>query len=535
MISVTDHALPSGGPRLRRVAGLGLVLLLSLGVAACRLDRHIDQQPAAERAPDRDERIAAAIEVELARDPQVPQQAISPRVTDGVVELTGTVGNLLSRRRTVRLVRCIRGVRAVVDRLQVEPAVPVADQQLAAAVREALQLEPAVAAARLKVSARAGSVTLRGTVDSPRTRVLAEKTAAGVSGVRAVDDRIEVATTAGRSDAEIRSEVMASLRFDALLDHRFIDVAVRDGRVELSGRVGSAAERRRAEADAWIRGAREVDVGRLQVTPWQDTPHRCLPAGGPPADRTIREAVELALIRDPRVDASGIELRVDDGVVHLTGRVGRLAAKRAAADDARNTVGVLRVDNLVQVRPESAERDAAVERRLERALQRAAGLEDYPIEVAVDRGVARLSGTVDAYHQKARADEVAAGVGGVVRLNNALAVRAERSPFVFDPYVDDWLVHGYGWRPSPPAARTRKAADDRALRQAVERKLRWNPFVDPAAIQITVAGGVVTLNGLVASPAARQSATADALAAGAGSVINRLELMTGTDEEEPAP
>ncbi len=535
MTSDTDHARGPGGPRLRRALGLGLVLLLGLGGAACRLDRHVAEQPAAERAPARDERIAAAIEVDLARDPQLPEEAISLQVTEGVVELRGTVGDLLSRRRAVRLVRCIRGVRAVIDRLQVEPAVPVADQQLAAAVREALQLEPAVAAARLEVAARAGTVTLSGTVDSPRTRVLAEKTAAGVSGVRAVDDRIAVATTGGRSDAEIRSEILASLRFDALLDHRFIDVAMRDGRVELSGRVGSAAERRRAEADAWIRGVHEVDVGRLRVTPWQDAPHRCLPAGAPPDDSAIRDAVELALAHDPRVDASRIELRVDDGVVHLAGQVGRLAAERTAADDARNTVGVVRVDNLVQVRPAAEERDNAVEQRLERALQRAAGLEDYPIEVAVERGVARLSGTVDAYYQKARADEVAAGVAGVVRLNNALAVRAERSPFVFDPYVDDWQVHGYGWRPSPPAARTRDAADDRTLRRAIQQKLRWNPFIDPAAIQIAVSGGVVTLTGRVASPAARQSATADALAAGAGSVINRLELATGAGEEETGP
>ncbi len=535
MTSDNDRALWLGGLRLHRAAGLGLVLLLGLGGAACRLDRHLDEGPAPERAPSRDERIAAAIEVELARDAQVPHESIAQKVTDGVVELTGTVADLLSRRRAVRLVRCVRGVRAVVDRLQVEPAVPVADTPLAAAVREALQLEPAVAAARLEVAARAGTVTLRGTVDSPRTRVLAEKTAAAVSGVRAVEDRIEVATSAERSDAEIRSEILASLRFDALLDHRFIDVTVRDGRVELSGRVGSAAERRRAEADAWIRGAREVDVGRLQVMPWQDTPHRCLPAGGQPADRAIRDAVELAMVHDPRVDASRIELRVDDGVVHLTGRVDRLAAQRAAADDARNTVGVVRVDNLIQVRPQSEERDTAVEQRLERALQRAAGLEDYPIEVSVERGVARLSGTVDAYYQKARADEVAAGMAGVVRLNNALAVRAERSPFVFDPYVDDWQVHGYGWRPSPPAARTRDAADDRTLRRAIEQKLRWNPFIDPTAIQIAVAGGAVTLSGRVASPAARQSATAAALAAGASSVINRLELVTGAGEQEPAP
>jgi osmotically-inducible protein OsmY len=60
------------------------------------------------------------------------------------------------------------------------------------------------------------------------------------------------------------------------------------------------------------------------------------------------------------------------------------------------------------------------------------------------------------------------------------------------------------------------------LKNAVEAELIWNDFVDLTRVQVEVDGGVVTLTGIVATPAAQRAATRSALQAGASDVRNFL-------------
>jgi osmotically-inducible protein OsmY len=75
------------------------------------------------------------------------------------------------------------------------------------------------------------------------------------------------------------------------------------------------------------------------------------PRGYRRSDERIREDVNERLTDDWRVDASDIEVSVDNGVVTLAGRVGSRAEKRRAEDVAESVSGVTDVSNQLRVGP----------------------------------------------------------------------------------------------------------------------------------------------------------------------------------------
>ena len=67
------------------------------------------------------------------------------------------------------------------------------------------------------------------------------------------------------------------------------------------------------------------------------------------SDARIAEEVNERLTDDPYVDASHIDVRVEDGVVHLSGRVRTRSEKRRADDIANDCGGVYDVMNALRV------------------------------------------------------------------------------------------------------------------------------------------------------------------------------------------
>jgi osmotically-inducible protein OsmY len=73
------------------------------------------------------------------------------------------------------------------------------------------------------------------------------------------------------------------------------------------------------------------------------------PKGYTRSDGRIEEDVNEVLTRDPELDASDIEVRVDNGVVELSGTVAGRWAKRRAYDDAEDCPGVREVHSRLKV------------------------------------------------------------------------------------------------------------------------------------------------------------------------------------------
>jgi osmotically-inducible protein OsmY len=115
---------------------------------------------------------------------------------------------------------------------------------------------------------------------------------------------------------------------------------VRGGVAVLEGEVPSLVHKRLAGVLARrVPGCREV-VNRLNVVPEEQD-----------SDEQIERAVRLALSRNNTLEVRKIRIRVVEAMVVLEGIVNSPHAADSAETDARNVLGVRRVDNRLKVEP----------------------------------------------------------------------------------------------------------------------------------------------------------------------------------------
>ena len=453
-------------------------------------------------------------------DPAVPFDTLDVTTDKGIVTLTGSVSNLLARDRATRLAETVRGVRSVINRIPVEPVPDHSASELAQAVQDALTYDVATDSYEIRVSANdPGEVTLRGTVDSWAERDLSETVAKDVQGVVSVRNEIDVRPAGKRPDAEIRPEIEKRLQWDTLVDDELVDVDVEDGKVLLSGTVGSAAEKRRAEWDAWVSGVQAVDSSALAVAPRARNEKLHNKKYVARSDMEIREAVRDALLHDPRVQPFNIEARAQNGIVTLHGVVDNIKAGKAAERDARNTVGVIGVNSHIKVRPVARLEDEEIAEHVRNALLRNPITDSDAISVRVKSQVVQLDGTVNSYFEKAEAEDLAFRAAGMAEVRNHLAVSYPET-VTYDPYVYDWSIYTFPWY----AGITITSKSDQEIKTAIENELLWSPFVDREAVTVAVEGGVATLKGSVDSWSEYNAARENAFEGGAVTVINRLEV-----------
>ncbi|MDY7109620.1 MAG: BON domain-containing protein [Planctomycetota bacterium] len=472
-----------------------------------------------------DAEITDAVVEQLFQDDAVAGYWVDVMAEDGVVTLEGTANNLLAKERAARIVRTIRGVRSVVNRIEVEAPMRT-DDEIREDVNHALLFDRATESYEVDVAVDDQQVTLTGDVQSWQEKQLAGRVAKGVRGVKGLTNDIRIDHQTDRPDHEIRAEIEKALDWNVLVDDALIDVSVRDGEVTLTGTVGSASEKTEAKIDAWVAGVRDVEADRLKVARWardEDLREGKYVARD---DAEINKAIRRALRYDPRVDVDDVKVKVEDGVVTLNGKTDHVMAKRSAAQDARNTVGVWRVKNLIRVRASSPS-DATIENRIERALARDPYVESYELTVRVENGEATLLGAVDSFFEKARADNIAAATYGVVDVNNNVRVDDPDEYVAYDPYIDGYVyIYDYDWHDYPDLTTTET---DWEIREDIQDEMWWSPFVDEDEVTVTVDGGVATLTGTVDTWSERRAATENAYEGGAILVDNDLMVDYGPD------
>jgi osmotically-inducible protein OsmY len=155
------------------------------------------------------------------------------------------------------------------------------------------------------------------------------------------------------------------------------------------------------------------------------------------SDEEIREAIEDAFLYDPRVNASNPQLKVENGTVTLSGTVDDLVAKRAAAKDAGNVVGVLRVKNHLRVRPPVPITDQEIEQYVRNSMRLDPYLDNLDLKTAAVNGRVHLWGEVDSSFQRARAEYLAAQVPGVIEVEIHLRVKEGAPEGLTFPDSDD--------------------------------------------------------------------------------------------------
>ncbi|MGD9179717.1 MAG: BON domain-containing protein, partial [Desulfobacterales bacterium] len=421
------------------------------------------------------------------------------------------VENLLDRERAAEIAATIKGVRAVINLIDVLSIIRT-DAEIRTDVRRALLDDPATDVFDVKVDVQKGRVTLTGRVDSWQEEQLCVLVAKSVIGVKEVKSDIHVSQKSKRPDSDIRADIERRLAYDVWLEDALIDLNVLEGKVILSGTVGSLAEKTRAFRSAWVAGVTSVEDNDL-VVDWSRSREMRRPTENYPmkSDKEIGQAIKEAFAYDPRLSPFDLIVTVENGVVTLSGQVHNLKAKQVAEQDASNTVGVWLVKNHIKVRPRMGSHssqkphvDAELAEKVRLALLRNPYTHQHEITVTVNNRLAMLDGTVNSNLNKAKAEEVVSAVKGVAAVTNNLRVKKAWTP------KDDWEI-----------------------KRDIENELWWSPFVDEDDVSVTVRDGTTTLVGVVDTLRERRVATENAYEGGAKHVRNELKVRYGPETLRP--
>lgn len=191
-------------------------------------------------------------------------------------------------------------------------------------------------ASDISVNVDDGNVRLEGNVSGNRARIAAQEDAMSVVGVRSVTNELDVVYAADTlpEDDKILTDIKSVLRTDPDIDSSSIEVYVQDGIATLKGEVASFWKKQTAEDDAW-RVIGVVDVmNELAVVPTKKL-----------SDADISKDIIAAYERNAYVEPHDIEVKIENGMVTLSGTVPSWQARAEAVDIARYTLGVLAVDD----------------------------------------------------------------------------------------------------------------------------------------------------------------------------------------------
>jgi osmotically-inducible protein OsmY len=195
----------------------------------------------------------------------------------------------------------------------------------------------------IKIQAKDGAVTLTGMVSDEYHKSLARETVAGLPGVTAVDNRLEIkgAAPTAHSDAWLREKVKVTL-----LLHRSVstmtEVDVKDGLVTLRGSAENQAQKDLTTDYAMdVEGVKGVS-NVMAVTPAAEKKQTI---GEKIDDASITAQVKMTLLYHRSTSALNTKVETKGGEVTLYGKA-RTAAELALASKLANDVhGVTNVTN----------------------------------------------------------------------------------------------------------------------------------------------------------------------------------------------
>jgi len=212
-------------------------------------------------------------------------------------------------------------------------------------------------------------------------------------------------------------------------------------------------------------------------------------------DLELRKAVEEALDWEPALDAHGIKVSTDDGIVTLAGTVKTYPEKREAEEAAGFVRGVKAVacELSVALPALNSRSDDEIARAAANAIAWNTLLPDNKIRVFVDNGRITLEGVVNWKYQRESADHCVRYLAGVRDVNNHIAVKP--------------------------------CADQVAVKGRIKAALLRNARLDAEGIFVDVRGERVILTGTVQSWVEREEAERAAWASpGVGEVDNALTV-----------
>jgi len=174
------------------------------------------------------------------------------------------------------------------------------DLQIQTDVMDELLWEPFLNSSEIGVAVKNGIVTLSGQVDTYSKKLIAEKAAKRVIGVKAVAEEILVGVSPlyQKTDAEIAEAVLNALKWNTAVQDEQIKIKVEDGYVKLEGEVEWEYQRNSAKkAIENLAGVRSV-INLITVKP-KVTPNE------------IQRKISADFHRSATLDSTTIEVKVE--------------------------------------------------------------------------------------------------------------------------------------------------------------------------------------------------------------------------------
>jgi len=214
-----------------------------------------------------------------------------------------------------------------------------------------------------------------------------------------------------KSDTELKSDVLAELKYEPSVKVTDIGVLVKDGAVTLNGFVTSYGEKWDA-----VRAIKRV----AGVNAIADDIEVKLPGSLRRTDGDIAASAANQLEWSTTIPKGTVQVTVREGCIALEGEVEGWYQKNAAETAVRLVSGVKAVANLITIKSRAATME--VKAGIRAAFERHALLDAATIYVETSGGKVILSGKVRSYVEREEAELAAWAASGVFAVDNQLKV-----------------------------------------------------------------------------------------------------------------
>jgi osmotically-inducible protein OsmY len=210
------------------------------------------------------------------------------------------------------------------------------------------------------------------------------------------------------TDPQLQQMVTDELRWEPRLDAEHIGVTCARGVITLTGYVGSWTEKAMAEKAARrVRGVRAI-AQEIQVR---------LPNDKKTADDEIAARAVDILNWDIHLSRDKIHVRVEHGIVTLSGEVDWQFQRQEAERDVMRLSGVTAVVNMLQIRPRPQVGN------IKEGIKRSAEIEASNISVHIQDGKVTLNGHIKNWYEKNLIEKTVWSAPGVTEVDNRLVVQ----------------------------------------------------------------------------------------------------------------
>jgi osmotically-inducible protein OsmY len=210
--------------------------------------------------------------------------------------------------------------------------------QLESEVAEAIKLGPLLKKVEIGVIAKDGIITLTGKVESFARKMAVETVVKGISGVKAIIEKIVVDSHGqqNKSDEEIAVEVLHALKWNIDVPDERIKVKIERGYVTLEGEVEWAIQRAAAlKTLNHLNGLRGI-INHIRIRSEKE-------------DGFEKVQIEQAIANHSLFQDDRIRVKVNHHDVTLSGIVHSLLEKDIAEQVARKAPGVSQVKNELEI------------------------------------------------------------------------------------------------------------------------------------------------------------------------------------------